>query len=121
MREEHYTIPIKIESEGNKVEHWTKKHKRKKAIQAAIYYFAKRIAIRPPCTVILTRIAPRRLDDEDNLRSALKMPKDVVADILHPGLAPGRADGLGDIEWKFDQIKGDVRQYALSIRLIAKE
>jgi hypothetical protein len=121
MLEEYYKVPVKIISEGNNQEHWTKKHKRKKKIQTAIYYFARRTRVKPPCTVTLTRIAPRKLDDEDNLRTALKSAKDAVADILHPGMAPGRADGIGDIEWRFDQIKGDVREYALGIHLIAKE
>lgn len=71
--------------------------------------------------MILTRIAPRKLDDEDNLRTALKSAKDAVADILHPGLAPGRADGLGDIEWKFEQVRGNVREYGLGIRLISND
>lgn len=120
MREEHYKVPIKIISEGNNADHWRKKNKRKKEIQRAIYFIAKGTKIKPPCIVTLTRIAPRKLDSEDNLRTALKSAKDAVADILHPGLAPGRADGLGDIEWRFDQIKGDVRQYALKISLVEK-
>ena len=57
------------------------------------------------------------LDSEDNLPSALKASKDAVADLLSPGLAPGRADGSNLIKWEFKQQKGKVREYALKIEL----
>jgi len=40
----------------------------------------------------LIRHAPRELDD-DNLNYAFKHIRDTVADLIIPGLAPGRADG----------------------------
>jgi len=115
---QNYYIPLRIESEGNKCEHWTKKHIRRKNIAQAIKYVLHNLTILPPCTVILTRVAPRFLDEEDNLRSALKWPKDCVAEKLIPGLAPGRADGSKDIKWKFQQEKGKVREYGLKIEVM---
>jgi len=114
---ESYIIPVRIESEGNKMEHWTKKHKRKKAQKTAIKYMIFNTKISPPCTVTLTRIAPRSLDDHDNLRTALKLAVDTVADQLIPGLKAGRADGSKEISWIFKQERGAVREYALKIEL----
>lgn len=74
----------------------------------------------PPCHVILTRIAPKQLDD-DNLVSALKNARDVVSDRLKPGLAAGRADGDKDITWQYEQKKGNPKFYALKIEIIKKE
>ncbi len=116
---ETYVIPIKIETEGNKIEHWSKKYLRRKKLKTAIRAFVNGTMIRPPCIVVLTRIAPRKLDKEDNLPAAMKWAKDAVAEILIPGLVPGRADEDNRIEWRFDQMKGKVRQYALGIQIIS--
>jgi hypothetical protein len=118
MTKEEYIIPIRIVSEANVMEHWRKKHKRKQQQKLMINFSLYGHKILPPCKVILTRIAPRRLDDEDNLRMALKAAKDFVADLLIPGMAPGRADGMEWISWEFKQEKGKVREYALKIELI---
>ena len=72
---------------------------------------------KPPCKVILTRVAPRSLDVEDNLPMALKTAKDAVADVICPGLAPGRADGNKNIKWEFAQRKGLPKTYSLEIVL----
>lgn len=117
MTKETYFIPVKIESEANKMEHWTKKMKRKKILKMLIKFYVKNVSIKPPCKVTLTRIAPRLLDVEDNLPASLKASKDIVADILIPGLAPGRADGSKDITWDLRQEKGGVRDYSLKIEM----
>jgi hypothetical protein len=118
MNYEKYFIPIKIVSEANVMEHWRIKSKRKQQQKFQIQMELLNHKINPPCKVILTRIAPRKLDDEDNLRTALKASKDFVADMLIPGLAPGRADGKSEIAWEFKQEKGKVREYSLKIELI---
>jgi hypothetical protein len=117
MEKEFYNLPLTIESEGNKNDHWTKKRKRKKIQKASIKILICNTKIKPPCTVTLTRIAPRTLDEHDNLRTALKWAVDIVADILIPGLRPGRADGSKDIKWEFKQEYGGVRIYGLKIEL----
>lgn len=67
-----------------------------------------------PCHVILTRIAPRYLDKYDNLPMAFKYCVDIIADLIKPGYAPGRADAT-DISFVFNQEKGAVREYGVKI------
>jgi hypothetical protein len=54
--------------------------------------------------ITFTRLAPRTLD-YDNLVAAFKGARDTVADILIPGLAPGRADDSDQIEFEYGQEK----------------
>jgi hypothetical protein len=111
-------IPIRTVSESNQNEHWTKKSRRAKKQKTAVGLFLgwAKGDIRLPCKVALTRRAPRKLDD-DNLRGALKAVRDAVADIIRPGLAPGRADDSEHIAWEYAQEKGDVREYAAIIEI----
>jgi hypothetical protein len=118
---EIYFVPIRLQSEGNKIEHWRVKYSRRKKIKEAIRFHIFRTQVKPPCHVILTRIAPRSLDEEDNLRMSLKCPKDCVADILIPGLQPGRADESKEITWDFKQEKGKPKEYGLKIELEGKK
>ena len=111
-------FPVKIYSEANIREHWTKGYKRKKEQRWAIQSYLKISLKEPPSlpvTVHLTRIAPRLLDSQDNLRSAFKGVIDTIADYLIPGLAPGRADGDERIQWTFQQKKGKPKEYGLEI------
>lgn len=117
ITKELFIVPIRIESESNKSEHWSKTALRKKKHKKAIQYTIHQTGVSLPCSVTLTRIAPRSLDEEDNLPAALKCAKDAVADILVPNLAPGRADGDKRISWHFKQEKGEKREYALKIEL----
>lgn len=109
------TIPIRLVSEGNLRDHWTKKMRRKQEFQSTILYFLNPLE-KPtlPCKIVLTRIAPRELD-EDNLWTSMKGVIDVIADWLIPGLAPGRADGDKRLAFHCSQKKGNVREYALEI------
>jgi len=71
----------------------------------------------PPCTVTLTRIAPREFDFT-NLVGSCKGLEDIIADLLRPGMAPGRADGKGSgIQFEFKQEKGEPKQYAIRIEI----
>ena len=100
-------IPLATVSEANSTEHWQVKAKRHRTQKATVAYFLATIIheVALPVRVTLTRISQRKLDD-DNLRFALKYIRDAVADQLHPGLAPGRADDKVDIEWCYAQAKG---------------
>ena len=73
-----------------------------------------------PCTVTLTRVAPKALDD-DNLTSAFKHCRDVIADMLVPGKAFGQADSDPRIKWEYNQRKGEVRQYAIEVEIVKHE
>lgn len=59
---------------------------------------------------MLVRIAPRALDD-DNLRGALKHVRDGVADAL------GVDDRDPRVSWRYDQWRGEPRQYAVQVSL----
>ena len=115
------TIPnLKIVSEANNAQHWTKKNKRKKIIRGlvSVYLKAQECHLKPPCCVEITRVAPRSLDEIDNLPAALKCVIDTVADFLVPGLQPGRADGDKRIKWELKQEKGKPKETSLRIKII---
>lgn len=117
-------LPIKTVSEANNFDHWTRKYKRKNAQSIAIRWAYNQLnepKLPENCIVELTRIAPRKLDKEDNLPFCFKHIKDVIADLIRPGLRPGRADDNQKISWIYKQEKGKPKEYAIRIRIIEKE
>jgi hypothetical protein len=87
-------LPIRLDSVANLREHWAVRHKRAKAHRMAA------LAIKPhplPCVVTITRIAPRRLDEHDNLPRACKALVDGIADRL------GVKDNDTRVEWRYSQ------------------
>lgn len=118
VESEKFIIPIKLESQSNLSEHWTKKASRKKKQWKLVQMVLNRTQVKPPCTVMLLRIAPRMLDEDDNLREAFKTIKDSIGDILIPGLKPGHADADPRIKWLYAQKKGIPKYYAVEIVLI---
>lgn len=98
------------------MEHWRTKHKRHKFQKETIAdALSKQVKPELPCQIVLTRIAPRKLDEEDNLPMSMKWVKDAVADWLVPGLRAGRADDDKRLSWAFKQERGAVREYSLVI------
>ena len=67
---------------------------------------------KPPCVVTLTRIAPRRLDD-DNLPNAFKSIRDGIADALGATDDSARAG----IVWRYDQDKGEPNYYGVVMEI----
>lgn len=112
-------IPIRLISEANNTDFWRVKWKRKKNNELLLksYFNHAKVKAEPPCDVTLCRIAPRELDEEDNLRTAFKPIKDWIADRIIPGLAPGRADGDKRIKWHYTQEKGKILEYAIKITI----
>lgn len=122
-------IPIKLISEANTGfslrnprMSWVRLKKRKEAQRNAIWKHWRVLwAMNPdhniplPCIVKLTRIAPRYLDD-DNLAYTFKYARDIVADLIKPGMAKGRADAK-DITFEYDQQKGLPKQYGIKIEI----
>ncbi len=88
-----------------KGEHWTEKAERHKMQKRAVFYHLSqhRASLSLPCTVRMTRLAPRELDADDNLRIALKWIKDAIAEVITQDFVPGRADGDKRIKWEYDQ------------------
>lgn len=81
-----------------------------------------RIEIKPPVAIKLTRVAPRSLDTDNLIGGAMKGIRDCVADLIIPGLAAGRADGLSGpwcITWSYDQKKGLPKEYSLEIEIFS--
>jgi len=100
-------LPIKLVSESNNSDHWTKKRKRNKLIETEIWlkFKQERPNIPLPAHIKLTRISPRQLDD-DNMVGSCKHVRDMIADQILPGLAAGRADGDKRMTWEYAQEKG---------------
>lgn len=88
-----------------KPEHWTEKNERHKKQKKIVFYSLSphRASFSLPCTVRMTRLAPRELDADDNLRIALKWVKDAIAEVITQDFVPGRADGDKRIKWEYDQ------------------
>lgn len=110
------TLPIRTVSEANQREHWAKKAGRVKGQRMATGMRMRAVLAgsRFPLRVLLTRIAPRALDD-DNLRGALKAVRDGVADAL------GVDDRDPGVTWAYAQRRGGKGVYAVEIAVGERE
>lgn len=102
-----------LKSETNQREHWASKARRVKAQRQHVAWAFK--AERPdrpelPVIVKLTRIAPRRLDD-DNLRAAFKAVRDQVAEWL------GVDDADPQVEWHYEDRNGAPKEKRVLIEI----
>lgn len=104
-------LPVVIESVANKREHWSVKAKRT-AQHRLLGRSINPLGLTLPCTVWLTRIAPRQLDD-DNLRSAFKALRDGIADRL------GVKDNDPRVRWEYAQERGKPKEYAARVTITA--
>jgi len=110
-------LPIHTVSEANRAdhEHWRVRQKRAKAQRSAVALWAPRTANVPrdgsalPCTVELVRIAPRKLDSEDNDRMSLKHVRDGIADWL------GVNDRDPRVTWRYNFRREQPRTYGVEI------
>lgn len=105
-------VPIRIESTANLREHYMARARRAKAQRDAVGW-CLRMTNAPdvPCTVKLIRIAPRKLDSHDNLRTAFKPAVDAIAEWLMLDDADPR------ITWAYGQEKGAPKVYACRIEI----
>ncbi len=118
-------LPIETVSEANgllsktrfykngkaKPEHWTEKSARHKQQKRIVYLFMNPhiSKFRLPCTVTMTRCGGHFLDEDDNLRVALKWVKDAIAEVLTQDFVVGRADSDKRITWRYDQVKSKAK------------
>ncbi len=109
-RAARFTIPLRTRSASNLREHWGSRARRTKRERSAARLICA-AAPRPPCIVTLTRLAPRRLDD-DNLASALKGVRDGIADALRVD------DGDPRVVWRYAQRRGG---YAVDVEIASRE
>ena len=115
-------IPIQTHAETNtRYNSWLLRERHRK--QKMLVQQSLRVPAldRKPLLVVLTRIAPRRLDAHDNLRASLKYIADAVAEKLVPGKKVGQADSSKKILWEYAQVRGKVREYAVDIRIFETE
>lgn len=120
-----FTAPIKIVSESNRSvgRHWAVVRRRFRSHARDIALCLKNAETKANdriwnwpmgasrIVVTLTRIAPRRLDSHDNLRSGFKGAADQIAHELVID------DGDSRIEWRYAQERGKPREYAVRIRI----
>lgn len=108
-------LPLRIESEANGREHWGAKAGRvKRQRDQMALMIPKHRLPGLPCTVTLTRIAPRHLDG-DNLQSGFKAVRDGIADRL------GIKDNDPRVTWLYAQRRGPPKQYACHIEITKTE
>jgi len=111
----HVELPLALPSAANLREHWAARHRRVQRVRGLVYQAVaaalggRRPAL--PLTVLLVRISPRALDD-DNLRGALKAAQDGTSDAL------GVDDRDPQVTWLQRQEKGRPRQRGLRISLV---
>lgn len=106
-------MDMKVVSVANVRMHWAVKAKLAKDHRRKAYNALCAVAapVDPPCTIVLTRVAPRALDG-DNLQSGFKAVRDGVADWL------GVDDGHQLLDWQYRQRCGEVKQYKVEIEVI---
>lgn len=118
----------KLLSEANRGGHWAARARRTRALRELVAaQLLRTIEETPqlPAIITLTRIAPRRLDD-DNLARAFKSVRDSVADFLLPANRGNQSQRWADddderIEWQYRQRKGRPHETSVAIRIETKE
>lgn len=109
-----WELPIRIYSEMNMNDHWRVRNKRKHWQQFLIHswWVTKKPVYFLPLKIILTRLSPRRLDD-DNLVSGFKFVRDAIANKIFPNLQAGRADDSPQLSWQYEQ--SSAKSYGIRI------
>ncbi len=112
-------IPIRLISESNSSEHWSKKSKRHKIQKLLVRSYLNRGCLPSlPCTVTLTRYAPRSFDS-DNLQGSCKYVRDSVSEALTNTTQAGMADNDPRIKWVYKQEKTKEKEYFVTIEIVS--
>ena len=101
-------LPLHTVSTMNRREHWPVKARRAKEERLVAFLRCPNHPV--PCTVTLTRIAPRELDG-DNLQASFKHVRDGIADRLKVDDRDKR------VTWLYGQRKGKPREYAVEVEI----
>lgn len=109
-----FAIPLRLVSEANQREHWSVRSRRRRAHRSQVALVAKAKFKTPtlPCTIRMTRVAPRQLDS-DNLVSSFKASRDGLADWLSID------DRTDLISWEYRQERGAPKFYGLRVEVIS--
>lgn len=109
-------LPIRTVNESNQRDHWSQKHRDRGGIRPTVklqvqqHVKVRGLSLRPPCSVLLVRLAPGTLDT-DGVVSALKAVRDGVADAL------GSDDSArAGIRWVYDQARAPYYAIRIEIR-----
>lgn len=110
-------LPIQLYSPNRQV-HWGKRRAWNIEAETEIVKAWKEKPFTPtlPLEVYLIRLSCFQFD-YDNYVTSLKHARDTVANLLIPGLPPGKADGSNQIDWHYQQYKGKSREHNLLIAL----
>lgn len=100
-----------------KGEHWSDKDRRHKLQKGTVHMLLRphRDLLSIPCTIVLTRYAPKKLDKFENLPMSLKWVLDAVCEVITNDYVPGHADGNEGIQARAEQIKSDC--YGVLVRI----
>lgn len=121
------SIPLKLDGGLNAREHWRRRHERvlKERTFVAIRFksrdakaslsVARGANTSGRWVVTLTRVAPRKLDRDDNLPGRFKSVRDEVAKVL------GIDDGSDLLKFHYAQRRGKVREHAIEIEVQSHE
>lgn len=111
------TESIKLANEANSSEGWRAKNARHKAQKKAVFIAMLPIKhlIKMPCTLKVTRFAPKELDRHDNLPYSAKWVMDQLCAEITGDLRPGRADNHEGFSFEYDQVKS--KKYATKIEI----
>lgn len=110
-----FTFPYRTRAHLNTRHAWQASHSaKKKEREALLYGWVAAGKPKPPfpATITFVRIAPRPLDEGDNLASAFKAMRDELADRL--GV---RDDRRGPITWAYAQERGAPNTYAVRVEM----
>jgi len=113
-------IPIRLVSESNSSEHWTKSSKRHKLQKLIVKSYLFREVLPPlPCTITLTRHAPRPFDVDDNLPTSFKYVKDQISETMTNTTLAGRADSDPRMKWVYKQEKTKDKEHFVTIDIVS--
>jgi hypothetical protein len=108
------TLPIQTVSEANIREHWSVKANRarmqRQFTKITLGPHFRKIMVTGRFTITLVRVGARPLDS-DNLARSFKAIRDGVADAI------GIDDGSALLTWKYNQVKGKPKEYAVKIQI----
>ncbi len=108
-------MDIKTQSEANVREHWAVKARRAKS-QRNMAFALSRMQFNAdgqpefPAVVTITRLASRKLDD-DNLARSMKAVRDGIADALRID------DGSDLVQWRYEQDKAKRSETAVLVEI----
>lgn len=114
-------LPLHLSGKKSSHEHWIVKAKRTKFQRQYVYEKLMRLweegpLLGLPLVVTITRIAPRALDEGDNLSYACSAVRDAISDWLAGQYLQGD-DRQDELEWRYEQRRVVPGFYAVEIRV----